>query len=151
MPIDQLQLISIAAFLLLSFVGFTTYSFALSRDINTDYNIRAVARIRRAFVDHYPVTQGYLTWRQDDEPTAWVTRNTSNVRRTAQTLLSVIVGAPIALVMKTLVASWTVAILTAIIGFGVMLVLIQRYNKVRFRAAEEAGFKTVRFPKVKGG
>lgn len=86
------QAISIGAMLFLALIGWNTFQFSISRDINTERNIRATNRIRRFFVDNDPELGLYLTWNTHDEPMSWITHNRSNVRGMAQSILSFVIA-----------------------------------------------------------
>jgi len=89
----QLRLIALGTLVFLIGVGWGTFLFSIARDISADRDIRAVARIRKYFVDANPDLLPYLTWQAHDEPTSYITgRHISNIRNTIQLILSVLTG-----------------------------------------------------------
>jgi hypothetical protein len=80
----SIRLISMGSLILLLIVGLDTFRFAVQRGISTDRDVRALGRIRRYFVEQDPSLDNHLTWQTHDEPTRWITRNISGIRRTVQ-------------------------------------------------------------------
>jgi hypothetical protein len=140
------QATAIGVLCLLLLVGFDTFNFTISRDVNTDLNIRATARIRRFFSEQHPEIQRYLTWRCHDESTAWITDNNSGVRRIVQYILSAICALIIGLILNLMGMSLVMTTM-----FGVMVLVIafigfRGYAVRRFKKASIAARKSVRFP-----
>ena len=142
-----LQLAAIGALLFLLLIGWNTFSFAISRDINTDLNLRATARIRRFFATQNPSIKKHLTWKDDDEPTAWVTRNSSNIRRTVQAILSLLCALVVGLVVNLFSNTLVLSITFGALAFSVALLFLRGYSVRQFQRASEAASKSVRFPK----
>jgi len=105
------QVAAIVALCLLLIVGLDTFKFTIGRDVSTDLNIRATGRIRRFFSQQNPEIQMYLTWRCHDEPTPWITNNTSDVRRIVQYILSSICALITGLVLNLVGANSVISMI----------------------------------------
>ncbi len=71
-PLGSVSYVFITAFGFLTLMGWQTHQYMIARIINTDQNTRAMARIRRYFLDHDPEIEQYLTWQTDDSPTRFL-------------------------------------------------------------------------------
>jgi hypothetical protein len=140
------QIAAIGVLLLLLLIGLDTFDHSIRRDIYTDFNVRAMARIRCFFATQNPEIKQYLTWQYHDEPTLWVTRNNSNVRKTVQYIVSAVCALTIGLVVNLIGFN---PVISTIIG-GVMLVVsfigFRGYASKRFRQANIDAEKSTRFP-----
>lgn len=145
-----LQWISLAALIFLTLIGWNTFRFTISRDINTDLNLRAMGRIRRFFIDHDPPLDAYLTWPATDEPTGWVTRNTSNLRGTTQSILALLLALSAGLIAYLIGGNLFWAGPVGLIGFIISLTSLILYARKRFAVAAKLAQATVRFPKTEG-
>lgn len=137
---------AIGVLLLLFCIGWDTFRFTIRRDEHTDFNRRAIARIRLFFATQDPQIKPYLTWQYHDEPTHWVTRNTSNVRLTAQYILSFICALISGLILNIIGVP---PIITTVVGIGILVISFisaQSYAKKRFRIACQEAKASVRFP-----
>jgi hypothetical protein len=141
-----LQIAAISAIFLLVLVGIETFRVSISRDINTDFNMRATGRIRRYFADRDSNLEKYLTWQDSDEPTKWVTRNDSGIRRTIQSILSFLCALIVGLIANLVSNTSTVSFSLGTGGFLLSLLFFQRYASRRFKQASEIAAKAVRFP-----
>jgi hypothetical protein len=132
----------------LALIGWNTFLFTISRDISTDFNIRATGRIRRFFMDYDPAIANYLTWHAHDEPTPWVTRNTSNLRGTTQSILSLLLALIVGLVANLISGNilWSAAI--GVTGFIISLIALVSYARKKFKAAKNVAQNTIKFPKT---
>lgn len=144
----NLQLVSIGALIFLILMGWSAFRFTISRDISTDLNIRATGRIRRFFIDRDPLIGSYVTWQQHDEPTRWVTKNTSNLRTTIQSILSLLFALLAGLAANLILGQifWSIGL--GVIGFGAALLLLPFYARKRFETAAKAAESMVRFPQT---
>jgi pilus assembly protein TadC len=140
------QAVAIGILLLLFFVGLDTFRFTIRRDIKTDLNIRAIARIRRFFALRNPKIQQYLTWQYHDEPTAWITSNTSNVRLTAQYILSFICALIAGLLLNLIGMPLAAAIALGVIVLVGSFIILQRYAARQFQEARSQAKRSMRFP-----
>jgi len=142
------QFFSVGALIFLILLGWNVFRFIVSRDISTDLNIRATGRINRYFSDRDPSIREYLTWQDHDEPTPWITNNMSNLRGTAQSILSslvaVVSGASIFFITDNLIF----ALIGGVYMFVVALVSLQIYAQQRFKKATERARSQIRFPKI---
>lgn len=138
------QLISLGAIVFLMLLGWNTFRFIISRDINTDFNLRAMGRISRFFIDRDPSLAQYLSWQKDDEPTKWVTRNSSSLRSSAQFIfcsLLALLCSIFVYMFRDLIWSLT----GGFFGFFVGLFTLRTYAERRFRQAERMAAKQVKF------
>ncbi len=143
------QLVSIGALLFLVLIGWNAFRFTISRDISTDFNIRATGRIHRFFIDRDPSLSQYLTWQDHDEPTSWVVNNISNLRSTSQSLLSSLLALTAGLTAHLLTSNLTWSIATGLLGFVISLFSLHSYARSRFEKARRKAEDTVRFPKTR--
>lgn len=146
------QFVASGVLLLLLFIGLDTFKFTIRRDINTDLNIRAVARIRRFFAIQNPKIQQYLTWQYHDEPTPWVTDNTSNVRLTAQYILSFICALMAGLLFNLIGVKLTVSIVIGVVVLVASFLIFQDYATRQFKRASIEAKQSMKFPvEISGG
>lgn len=148
-PTGFLQHISILALLFLVLIGWGTFEFAISRDIATDSDVRATGRIRRYFIDRNPLLLQYLTWQLHDEPTSWVRDNHSEIRRSAQSILSLVIALITGLIASFLAGDLLLLAVTGIISFIVAYALLGIYARRRYDAACLQANQTSRFPRIK--
>lgn len=148
MSLFNLQLVSIGALIFLIMIGWSTFRFTISRDISTDLNIRAAGRIRRFFIDRDPFIGPYVTWQQHDEPTRWVTNNTSNLRTTIQSILAFLFALMAGLTAHLLLGQIMGSIALGIVGFGVALAILLFYARQRFERAANTARTLVSFPQT---
>lgn len=137
---------AIGVLCLLLLVGLDTFSFTIGRDISTDLNVRATGRIRRFFSQQNPEIQNYLTWRCHDEPTTWITNNTSGVRRIVQYILSSICALITGLALNLVGANSAISIIFGIIVLISSFLGFRSYVMRRLKQASIAARKSVRFP-----
>lgn len=137
------------ALLFLLFIGLDAFRFAISRDINTDFNIRATGRIYRFFADRDPSIEKYQTWQDHDEPTKWVTKNTSGIRRAVQSILSLLSALIVGLTVALFIYDLHLLIVISIAAFITTFFILRGYASRQYRNACEAAHKAVRFPQDK--
>jgi hypothetical protein len=140
--------VTIGVLLLLFFASLDTLRFAIARDINTDTNRRATARIRRFFATQNPKIQQYLTWQCHDEPTHLVARNRSNVRLTAQYILSFLSALIAGLAANSIGVNPAVATAIGAVGLLVSFAVLQGYATKQFSQARLEAKKSIRFPET---
>ena len=141
------EYLAIGSLLFLLIVGWDTVNFSISRDIDTDLNVRATARIRRFFADQYPNIEEYLTWQVHDEPTPWLTKNISNVRRTSQAIFAMLCASIAGLTVELFIQRLEVSLIVSAFVFLVAILVLQQYARWLYRRARNSGHTTVRFPK----
>lgn len=137
--------ISLAALTFLSIIGWYTFHYIVSRDINTDSLLRANGRIRRYFVDRDESIQDYLIWQAHDEPTPYITKNNSTIRRTVQAVLSFLLAFTVSLLTSL---SGRTAVVTVMVGIGAFLLLLvglELYAAKLFRNAVKQAHLQVKF------
>ena len=145
----QLQLIAMIAFLFLLIVGWGTFRFSIYRDIDIDFQIRSIARIRRYFLTLDPNTQAFLAeGKSDDEPTRYITgENVSSFRTTTHTIISFFFAAIIGLTINIFLDNIIVSIAIGLIGFPLSFFIIDNYIKSMFKKALGNASKSIQFPK----
>jgi len=145
----QLQLIAIVALLFLLIVGWGTFRFSIYRDIDIDFQIRSIARIRRYFLILDPNTQMFLAeGKSDDEPTRYITgENVSSFRTTTHTIISFFFAAIIGLTVNIFLDNIIVSIAIGLIGFPLSFFVIDSYIKSMFKKALNNASKSIQFPK----
>jgi hypothetical protein len=148
-PSRFIDFASIGSLTFLLLIGLDTFRFAISRDINTDLNLRAIGRIRRFFAHQSPSLEKHLTWQNHDEPTKWVTSNTSGIRRTTQSILSLLFALLVGLIANLVTTDSRVLIAVGVVVFVVTLLGFRGYASWRYQKATESALKSVRFPRNK--
>ena len=140
------QISAIGVLSLLLLVGLNTFSFTIGRDISTDLNIRATGRIRRFFSQQNPEIQEYLTWRCHDEPTSWITNNTSGLRRIVQYILSSICALITVLLLNLVGTNLGISTVVGVAILIISFICFRGYAVRKFRQASISARKSVRFP-----
>jgi len=141
------QAVSIAILLLLVLIGLDTFNTIIGRDINTDRNVRATGRIRLFFSKQSPEIRDYLTWRCHDEPTSWVTKNNSTIRKTVQYILSLNCALIVSLLLNLAGSNSAISVISGVIVFVGAFNSFQAYAMRRFKSALLKAQETIRFPK----
>lgn len=146
----QIRLIALGALLFLVVVGWGTFLFSIARDISADNDLRAMARIRRYFIDLDSSIDKYLTWQNHDEPTRYVGSKTqSNIRLVTQLILSILfalaAGTTVSLVANNLLLS----VGLGLICLPVTFFLLGNYARRKLQTAQEKARSMIRFPAQK--
>ena len=89
---DELAFLFVVASTFLALVGWQTYDYMIIRIISTDINTRAIARIRRYFVENDPKILSYLTWQTDDLPTGFSIHKKRGVTWITQIIFCILVS-----------------------------------------------------------
>lgn len=146
----QFHLIAIAALLFLLIVGWGTFRFSIYRDIDIDFQIRSIARIRRYFINLDPNMHKFLSeGKNDDEPTRYITgENVSAFRTTTHTIISFFFSAIIGLVVNMFLDNVLTSIVIGLIGFPLSFFIIDNYIKSMFKKALENAKKSMQFPRA---
>jgi hypothetical protein len=137
----------IAALVFLSVIGWQTFRYIIIRDINSDRMLRAQGRIRRYFVDNDPQIKDYLMWQTHDEPSGYITKNDSAIRRTSQTVMALLLSLLTSLLISLFNTQQTTLIPIGIILFVVLLFALEFYAQSQFREAVKSARKQVLHPK----
>ncbi|MEM7330818.1 MAG: hypothetical protein AAF490_01910 [Chloroflexota bacterium] len=141
------QAISIGALIFLLAVGWEFHHYSIKRGISTDEIVRAMARIRRYFVDHDPSILPYLTWKTDDEPTILLLANRSKIRRTTAMIESLNAGILLWFILNLIQANWLVRIIVAILGYFVVFQVLKAFAQHEYEKANlEVEEKSILFP-----
>lgn len=144
---DIFQFALAGGFFLLILIGWNAFQYLIERDIASDRNARATARIRRFFLDKFPVLEKHITWHMYDDPTSWVTANKSNMRKTVQYILSAIIAILSGVIASNLIAMMYISILIAIIFIPLTFFVLEMYAKLKFKKATNEAISSIRFPK----
>jgi len=147
--IIQFQLIAIVALLFLLIVGWGVFRFSIYRDIDMDFQLRSIARIRHYFMDLDPKMQRFLVEEKfDDEPTHYITgENVSSFRTTTHTIISLFFSAIAGSLTNLFVDNVIISIVIGLVGFVLAFVTMDNYIKSMFKKALENARKSIQFPK----
>jgi hypothetical protein len=141
-----LRIVSLGALFFLVLIGWDTFRFTIARDEATDKNIRRMGRIRRFFEDEYPPVEKYWPWQSHDEPTSWVTRNTSAIRQTAQSIISLLLTLMV-IILASFVANQLLLLgIIGVFSFIIIFVVFRFYANQRYKNAAARANKEMRFP-----
>jgi hypothetical protein len=141
-----LQLVALGALCFLAIIAWETFDFTISRDVATDYNVRAMARIRIYFVERNPDFKNHLSWQTHDDPSYWITVNQSNTRTTTQTIFSLLCGAFLAIALNLIFDNLIVSAIIGLIFTAIVWALLLRYSNKRLAKAHESALRQTRFP-----
>jgi hypothetical protein len=142
-----LQLITVIALSLLLLLGWDVFRYLISRDISSDFNMRAMGRIRRFFVDNNPMAVDYFLWNIDDLPAHYLGKG-----RPLSSIISTIVyfwGALLALDVGALLSVFTnqveVIFGVGFICFVASIPLLRSYAKKRLLGEYEKALASSKF------
>lgn len=71
-PQQQLAYYFIVVFTILTLINWQTFDYMVSRLTTTDFNIRALSRIRRFFIENDPELVKYVSFQTDDSPSKFI-------------------------------------------------------------------------------
>jgi hypothetical protein len=125
--------ILIAALIFLSVIGWQTFRYIIVRDINSDKVLRAQGRIRRYFVHNDPQIKDYLMWQTHDEPSGYITKNDSAIRRTSQTVMALLLSLLAGLLVNLLNIQQVSLIPFRIVLFVILLLVLEFYAQSQFK------------------
>jgi hypothetical protein len=141
-----LQIVALGALFFLVLIGWDTFRFTISRDVSTDENLRRIGRIRRFFADDYPPITKHLPWQIHDEPTSWVTRNSSGIRQTAQSIISLLLALITTILVSLLVSQPIMLGISGAVSFVVSFAVLRFYANKRYKKAALSATKDRKFP-----
>jgi len=139
------QLVSIGALSFLTLLGLSTFQFTIKRDKNVDYNLRALARIRRYFVSKHPYIRKHISLSLRDGPTPFVTKNESGIRGLAQSIICTIHALNVGLITYLYVANAGWSIGAGVITFLVTWMFLEMRARAKYREIEEEAKKYQQF------
>lgn len=144
---QTLHLVSIVALGLLFLLGWDTFRYLISRDIGSDFNMRAMARIRHYFVRLDPKLEDYVLWDTNDNPSFYVDRKLLPMTVTTMSILmgllvALAVGAMTDLLAAHIILTITAGLVAFILVFGVLLL----YARWRYKRAHQVARRLVKFP-----
>jgi hypothetical protein len=143
------QLLAALAVSLLLLLGWDVYRYLIFRDTSSDFNMRALGRIRRFFIDRQPSAARYFIWNADDEPSLYVKRkDQSSIITTMSYFLGGLCGIDVGILLSIGVSQVWV-----IFGAGVIVALLsiaslQIYARRRIREAYREASESVMFRKM---
>jgi hypothetical protein len=144
-----LKVTALGAMLFLILIGWETFRFTIGRDISADENLRRIGKIRRFFADNYPPVIKYLPWQIHDEPTNWVTRNTSAIRQVAQSIVSLLLML-IAIISASFFTTQIILLgISGVVSFVVAFATLGFYAKNKYKKATLVASKESKFSKGK--
>jgi len=82
----------LAALIILTTIGIDVYLFLIQRNIDIDQDIRGMARVRIYFVKHDPGLEKFFVTGIYDSPSKHITNKGSGMRRSAEIIVSFLVG-----------------------------------------------------------
>lgn len=140
----------IVALLLISFVSFNIFSFAVSRRIGLDRILRAINRIRRYFSDQDPDIRIYLSFPIHDHPTNHV----SHIPHTGMvTTMQVIIAFTLTSTIPIITEAFSVRLgwilIFSALGFATILTLLELYTQNELNRAHDRALKEQVFPRQK--
>jgi len=149
--VTQFHLIAIVALLFLLIVGWGVFRFSIYRDIDIDFQLRSIARIRRYFITLDPNMHRFLSEEKiDDEPTRYITgENVSSFRTTTHTIISLFFSAIAGLIVNIFMDNIITSIVTGLVGFILVFFAIDNYIKNMLKKALENAKNSIQFPKDK--
>lgn len=143
---DSWKFVSVGALLFLLSIGWGFHQFTIDRGISTDVNIRAMARIRRYFIDQDPAIVPYMTWPLHDEPSKWVIKNNSIIRRTTQIMVGLTLALFVGLLLSLITAQLLIVISAGILSFFAGFQLLRFYANKQYKQAADEAKRDMRFP-----
>lgn len=143
---DFFQFALAGGFFLLILIGWNTFQYLIERDIASDKNMRATARIRRFFLDKFSPLEKHITWHAYDSPTSWVTANKSTIRKTVQYILSAVIAVLVGLIASNFIMP-LISVIIAVILIPITFFTLEIYAKRKFKKAANEAISSIRFPK----
>jgi hypothetical protein len=146
----NVALFSLIAFLFLCLVAFQTMKLMVSRAIVSDKNIRAIARIRRFFVDNDPAIAKHLTWQTDDSPTRiFLFDSKAGLIRTTQIMLSIFMAGAFSSLAFLVVNQFYVYFPVFFCALFCSYYFLHRASSKRLNKAWDDAVREQRFEKIK--
>jgi hypothetical protein len=143
------QLMAALAISPLLLLGWDVYRYLIFRDTSSDFNMRALGRIRRFFVDRNPSVASYFLWNIDDEPSLYVKRkDLSAIITTMSYFLGALFGIDVGILLSIVVRQVEVIFGTGIIVALLSILILQKYARMRIREAYKEASESVRFRKI---
>ena len=145
------QISSIIFVFILLVLGWDIFRYLLSRDRSSDFNMRAMGRIRRYFVDHNLEISDYLVWDADDEPSFFINpkRHISPIITTMVIFMSVLGAFMVGVLSSFYSRQVGLMLIVGSITFFVLNYSLRFYAKKRILKAFTSAQKSVKFPKKK--
>lgn len=136
----------IIALTALSFLGWETFRYLIFRDIGTDFNMRAMARIRRYFVDLCPSIKDYILWNTSDEPSHYVDiSSTPSTIATISSIMSFLIAFDVGLIVNLFPTTTELAAAIGFLGFVVSVITLRLYAKRLYKSAVERARESISF------
>lgn len=136
----------ILGLLILYFIGIYTLRYFIQRNILIDLNTRAIARLRRYFIEKDIEIAKYITWQMDDSPTGFLEIRGGLLIRMTQLILSLITGLLLISVLRLLFKYEAFILLIAgISGFAISYITIRIRWSVTLKKTKEDVKKSQRF------
>jgi hypothetical protein len=149
-PVLVLQLMAVLSITMLVFLGWDAFRYLIARDIGTDFNMRAMARIRRFFIKVAPEVEDYLLWNTSDEPSHYLDKREGSLSTIAATMMyfvSMLVGFDFAIGLSILLDSLAIILLVGITISVLVYFALRLYALDRLQKARELAEENVRFPR----
>lgn len=145
----DIGLFSLIGFSFLCLIAFQTSEYMFSRAIASDLNTRALARIRRYFIDNDPSIAKNLTWQTDDGPTKlFLVNGRGGLFRTTQIMFCIFIAGA----LSSVIFLMTENLYYSLISFGGWLLsaylILHKATTKRLAKAWDAAEKKQRFSKL---
>lgn len=145
----DMGIFALVGFSFLCLVAFQTFEFMISRAIASDLNTRALARIRRYFLDNDPDMLKSLTWQVDDGPTKIFLLNYGGEAfRTTQIIFSICIAGTLSSMTYLLSLNFYCALLTSPIWLIAAYMTLHKLANKRVKNVWEVALKQQRFTKI---
>lgn len=148
LPAATYQFVATGAILFLIVIAWGTFGFSIYRDIASDSDVRASARIRKHFANQEPAIKFHLTWQDHDEPTFYIKENRSDIRRTAQSILALLIGLLVGILLNLTTGNLAPAAVIGILFVVLAWFLLLTYARRQLKKAYESALRDVRFPRA---
>jgi len=143
------QILGIFLIAVLILFGWEVFRYLVSRDINSDFNMRAMGRIRRYFVEKDPEITNYLLWSSDDEPYLLQQyRTLSSLIVTMIYLMGILITLDTGMILSISLIPIKAIIAIGVIVFLISIYLLRIYAKKRINMAYAKALKISKFKKI---
>lgn len=143
--------IAVFAIFLLLILGWDVHRYLISREISSDFNMRAMGRIRRFFIGNDSVTAGYFLWNTNDEPSIYVNKKSlSSLITTMALFLSAMLAFGVGILLSFFASRLEIILGVGLLAFVTAIFLLQADAKKRIKRAGEQASASSKFPKLPG-
>lgn len=127
------KLIFISSFIFMMIIGFEFYRYLISRDISSDFNMRAMSKIRSYFISKDPNIHQYILWHKTDEPSFYLKRERlPSIISTMSLIISLMISCTFSMILSFKINDWYILLSLALIILIIFLFLSHKYAKNKF-------------------